>query len=605
MTVAGRLANPAPMAHRLLLLLIGLAPCLAWAAPSLDVSVDRTAVALGDRLTLTATLLSDRAAFGGPRLQEPQLDGFAVVGRMSFSSFDSRARQNQLKLQLTLSPLKAGQLTIGAFRYPDPSGPVTSEPVRITVTAPSGGGGPTPGAAPGTADPNGAAAPDAEQAPDRLAFLRWEIDTTDLWLGQQVRARLNLYVNRQVSVRNFNASDINPQGFWTQDRAQRDRPKLVQLGNEVFTREALWDQHIFPIRAGTLTLPAVDATMLLSSRGLGRRQTQEVTRRVEAVPLTVKRLPTDGRPANFSGPAVGQVRIEAASNGSKVKAEDGLQLTVTTRVDGLIQNVPAIELPSLDGLKVFPPSETTNTSVRGDSVVGIRRQTWLLRPTRTGRLQIPALTLPYFDPATGRYATARSRPVWLTVTGQPATDAAPDSAAAAAASAPDGPALRTIRKAPTLESTAAGPAYRHPLLWLAAVLPPLALLGLILAGRVRRQRASTAGSRAARNAAKVATEALGRAGKAAPRAAYTTLAQTLERYLETRFAQPFKGLTHAGLTERLTGLGVREETAAAAIHELENCDFARFAPGSGADDVSEAAGRMAALIARIEEEAAG
>lgn len=51
-------------------------------------------------------------------------------------------------------------------------------------------------------------------------------------------------------------------------------------------------------------------------------------------------------------------------------------------------------------------------------------------------------------------------------------------------------------------------------------------------------------------------------------------------------------------------LGVGADTAQAIVRELENCDFARFAPGAGADDVSEAARRAAALVDRVEQEVA-
>lgn len=567
--------------------------CSALAAPSLDVSVDRTEVVLGDRISLTVTLLADTRGFGGPQIQEPRLDGFATVGRMSFSSYDSRKRQNEFKLQLQLSPIKAGELVIGPFRYKEAGGAVSSEPITIKVTGGQQGGQGNAG------DPNAS----AEQAPDNMAFLRWEVEPEGpLWLGQGLRARLCLYANRQLSVRLEHITDVNPQGFWTQERGRRERARLVQIGNDVFAREVLWDQHLFPIRVGELTLPAVTAKMVLSTRGRGVRRSQRLNRKVAAETLTVRPLPPQQRPADFSGPAVGKVRLDAKANRTKVKAADGFQLTITTRVDGLIENVPEIELPDLPGLKAFPPSATTNTSVRGDRVVGVRRQTWLIRPTKTGRIKVPSVNLPYFDPTRGAYASARTRPVWVNVTGTPVASKDADPAAAAASAAPDGPALRTIRKAPVLEASASGPAYTHPLLWVALILPPLALLGLIVSERLQRNRASTAGSRAARKAPRQAKDALSQAGKAKASAAYTAIAHALEAYFEARFGRPFKGLTHPKLVATLTDLGVGADTAQAVVRELENCDFARFAPGSGADDVSDAAGRAAALVDRIEQE---
>jgi hypothetical protein len=576
------------------LLLLLLLPVTALAAPSIKASVDRTELRLNERLTVEVTLVSERVGFGGPGIQEPDLKGFVSVGRVSFSRYDSRSAQNVKTLQLTLQPVRVGALTIGAFRFPQQGGaPLTTEPIEITVQGAQAAPPANRPTQPNTANQ----VPAAPETPgDEVAFLRWEVDHTQLWLGEQIRAQLVLYVNRELGVRDFEASDVNPQGFWKVERNKRTRARLVQFGQKVYAAESIYDQQLFPLRAGMLKLPAVDTTMTVSTRSFGRRRSQRVQRRAEALALTIKRLPSQGRPANFAGPAVGRVRIEAQSNRTKVKAEDGLQLTITTRVEGLIENVPEVQLPDVPGLRIFPPAATTKTTVRGDTVSGLRRQTWLIKPTKTGRIKIPAVSLPWFSPKHGAYRTARSRPVHLNITGTPR--AAPSSDAAVAGD--DAPKLRSVRAEVDL-SPAHGAVHRAPLFYLVIFVPPLAFFGLLLAGRMRSRRDASAGSRAARRAGRDALAALDAAKAQPPSKAYGAIAHALETFLSTRFERPFKGLTHGQLSDALAALGVPAGTATELIEELENCDFARFAPGSDSGDVAAAAARATKLINAIEQ----
>lgn len=564
-------------------LLLGLI-CLvtsAQAAP-LAVEVDRDAMQVGETLRLKVTARTKGP--GGANLVSPSLSAWQIVSQFETTTFDSRAGERRRVLNLNLQPLKTGTIVIQPFVLRTSTGEHRSEPITITV------GGTATNTRPDPAD--------TATVPDRAAFVRWEIEAKGpLWVGQQLEARLVFYYNLQVRLRGADLGEVKLQGFWTHDRKSSSGRRRVQLGEDIFVRETLVHYQLVPIRAGALELPPVEIELSADqSRGFDRRRVK-VKRKSAAVPITVKPLPTDGRPGDFKGPAVGKLVLQAGADRTRVKAGEGVQFSITTTVDGMLQNVPPIELPDLDGFRVFPPSEKTTVRLFNDRLRGVRRQSWLMRPTRNGQLKIPSVSISYFDPDTGRYHTARTQAIDVVASGVDASPA--NGAAGAAVSASETPALRTIRKSIDVDQTDR-PVYSQLWFIVGAAAPPALFIGVLFAGRVRRRRAAQSGNRSARRAASVAKSRLDTIARGKTEAPYAAVANALLGYLEARLEQPVKGLTHPELSRVLQARGAQPAQIADLVTELENCDFARFAPSQGGLGVGECVARARKIIAGLE-----
>jgi hypothetical protein len=149
---------------------------------------------------------------------------------------------------------------------------------------------------------------------------------------------------------------------------------------------------------------------------------------------------------------------------------------------------------------------------------------------------------------------------------------------------------------------------RPPVLAVLLALPPFLLGALYGVERARELlRRDTARSRlrrarsGARRRLKVA-EALIRTGaeQVAP-AFFGELQRALYEHLEVVLGSPATGMTLAELQPFLLARGVPEDTARAVIGELENCDFARFAPAAqGRDEMRAAVKRVRELLLAIE-----
>ncbi len=564
---------------RPLLLLLLLLPAASAAQSPVTATADRSEMQVLDVLSLEVQ------ATGG-NVQAPDLEaaGWRLVGQSQRMSIVNGRSSSSLHLQL--QAVRAGNLVIGPFTVDVGGQRYQSRPIPIKVQDE----GETSGAA--------GAPPPTEAPRDESAWLQWGVDGSEVWLGQEVQARLYLFIDPRVRLSDVNVSDVNLEGFWTEHSGQRrSARRQIQVGGRVFNRIELGYYHLFPLRAGELLLPAVEATLQVRSGAGFSRRTQSAKRVSQPLPLTVKALPQQGRPPGFGGPAVGQVGVEARLDRTAINADEGVQLTVQTRIrSGRIETVPEVVLPPLDDFKAFPPTSDANSRPDGGHINGFRTQTWLLKPKKGGRLALPTLKVPYFDPQAGRYRVAQARGQVVTVRGAPT-----EAAAGKVKGIPDQKselALHTIRKAPDLDARDT-PLHRSWWFLLALLLPPVGLLGAIGRDRYLAHVGATAGGRAARRAGGEAQAALARVPRE-PSEAYAAVARALLVYLEARFGIAARGLTHAQLSDALRAEGVPDGLVRDLVSELENCDFARFAPAADVGAVDAAVERATSLLDRIE-----
>jgi len=198
-------------------------------------------------------------------------------------------------------------------------------------------------------------------------------------------------------------------------------------------------------------------------------------------------------------------------------------------------------------------------------------------PRRSGVLALGPWVVPYFDPATGRYAEARSVATTVLVT-------------EAATPAPQVPADEPAREEPAAVSV---PPLRRGLLWLALVVATGLGVGLVWRGLRHR-----AGAPDARRDALAAADAAARASDSAGEARALALALRLglEQRLRARVGAPAPGSSaRASAAEELAARAEGDAIAMQAAELLLALERARFAPGAVAPD----AARLRAAIARL------
>jgi hypothetical protein len=615
---------------------------------------DRTEVTLGEVLVLELTLSLGEGRADG--FMPPDFNGFRILGEYPSQSTQIQMSggrsitRNMYTWRYELSPTQSGRLTIAAAKVRAAGRELRTAPVAVTVhsgaLAPGGNPAATapnprqrrPRRAPGTGSPFddlfGGAMPDPfsdpAQPPERSGrssgasgasgarnFLRATADKTRVFVGEQLVVDWALYLaERQDKYQAV--TEARTVGFWSVDLAGAGAQGNLSLKEATFEGKSylvatLQRRALFPLRAGTLTITPLESEVSqVDFFGRAAR-----TERLKAEPLDIEvvPLPEAGRPANFDPAAVGRFSIEAHVDRSDVAPGEPVSLTVTVSGQGNLRKLAPPRLPPLDGWKLYEPKTDVKVDNQG-GITGRKTVEYLMLPERPGTTMVPAFELTYFDPAQRKYITEKTAPVRLVVKGDPSAVAArPVDRAGAGGQSPAPPTsglenvigaeLRPPRSNPSLRRDLGATFYRSGAFSWALFLPPLAYAGTALFGRMRtRFGRDTEGARRRKVKRQVrhhlrAAEAAQQDGN--PTKFFAEIDRVLRELLSARLGQTIAGHSREELTALITGTGLSTEVAERTIAALDQCDQARFAPGSvGAAELGVALERAEELITQIE-----
>jgi hypothetical protein len=350
----------------------------------------------------------------------------------------------------------------------------------------------------------------------------------------------------------------------------------------------VFQRALFAVTAGPLQGPAPQLTYSLPQSASYFSREERYMVRAESAQLVVRPLPTEGRPADFTG-AVGVLSASARFNSSAVRVGDPLLFTVRLEGVGNVRLLPAPAL-ELSWATVVRGSERVRVDTSGALVRGVKEFDYLVTPTRDGPVTLPVVRYPYFDPYREAYLVAETRPADVRV-------AAGDLAENAAAEDMEQAALRPWRHRPpvTLNTVTAG--WRMVLLTL-LVLAPLPAI-VMRWQRVRRRRAALAPAPGTALKHEATPDDDSPAG-VARRTRRTVLGQ-----LAARLQTPVADLVTQADVERIVRRrGVTRATTRDLLDLLDDLAVAGFAPHGHTDAApSSLESRAARLLQRVHEEA--
>lgn len=143
--------------------------------------------------------------------------------------------------------------------------------------------------------------------------------------------------------------------------------------------------------------------------------TETLTLATKAVDVSIRPLPVDEQPADFSG-LVGDFSVSMTGSESTVKMGESVTVRVVLEGDGTLAGY-ALPLTSDDaGFRMYDDEPTLETKLqdgRFRSRMTLRRA---IVPEATGVLSIPPIEIRIFNPASGRYERISSQALELTVT---------------------------------------------------------------------------------------------------------------------------------------------------------------------------------------------
>lgn len=443
-------------------------------------------------------------------------------------------------------------------------------------------------------------------------FLRLTFSKRNVLVGETVTATLKLY--QRVNIAGFQDAKFPTfNGFWSQELSAPTNIEFHResVGDKIYNAAVLRSWTLVPQKAGEVTIDGAELVCLVNIRSqrpasgsifdsFFQDDYQTIRKRVTTQPVTLQvgSLPA-GAPASFGG-GVGSFKMDAALTRDSLKAHDAASLRITVTGSG---NIALLEAPKVQ----FPPDfEVYDTKV--SDVAGGKVFEYPFIPRSHGDFVIGPVEYSYFDIASRKYATLRSRELPIRV--EKGADAGGN-----AGQVVSGVTRKDVRdvgsdirfivtKQPSLAPVGrffVGSAGFWSLV--AALLVLASAAWFILRGLAAR-RADVAGSKN-RGATKMARKRLARAGVFLKGDLHTAFYEELHRallgFISDKLNLDAADMSKENIAAKLADGSVPEGLVSAFIALLDACEFARYAPDAGHDAMNTHYEQAVSVISAIDD----
>ncbi len=390
------------------------------------------------------------------QLTPPDFPGFHIAQGPIQSSGMSIVNGNMTQykaLSYVLQPTKTGKFTIDGATAMVDGKHMQSNPITINVTAtssnPSGNNTPNNNNAflpPSVRDPFGPAEPadidreyvlrPGENIKDKIRknlFVRVQVDKNTCYVGEPIVATYKLYSRLSSESRVTKRPSLNGFSVYDMIDPNADAVTVEKLNGKPYTVHIIRKTQLVPLQAGTIDLDPVEVEntvhfvrkdprqehkhsgnairdffdQMAGEDEMGPEVTDNVTLDTKPLPITIKPLPEENRPAGFNG-AVGRFSIQASLANKNMSAQDEATLHVVVRGQG---NLPVITAPSVswpNGIEAFDPTAKEDVNKTVAPMSGSKSFDYVFTPRNPGHYTIPPISFPYFDPSSGSYKTAET-----------------------------------------------------------------------------------------------------------------------------------------------------------------------------------------------------
>lgn len=361
-----------------------------------------------------------------------------------------------------------------------------------------------------------------------------------------------------------------------------------------------------PTKSGTLQIPSFKfkytkrgepkiveekkqmGNMSFSSRSV-KQESIETETSTPPLNITVKPLPTEGKPEDFSG-MVGNYSFSADFDNTQLKVGEAMTLTINIKGDGLPGSIVDPKLPDFSEFRSVPPENNISKRVSGNKVITTKNIKVFLYPKKKGEFTIPEIKYSWFNPSKKKYETAVAGPWNIVVEKGDNTAEAIFQAPAAAATGPVAVKKQEIeslgndiRFIHSMKGASDSPA-PYKTIWYWALFLAAVPFYFIVTLAVRRKRKNSNNKALVRKGkankqlkARFANANTALA-KGDAKALYAALENGLVDYISDLTNVEFRGMTRPQMKQELENRKVNAETIAAIDSWLEKCAFARFAP---------------------------
>ena len=388
--------------------------------------------------------------------------------------------------------------------------------------------------------------------------------------------------------------------------------KIESLNGRPY-RTVTWQQYVmFPQTTGKLEIPSItyDGMVVLQNRNVdpfeaffnGGSGYVEVKKEIKAPGLTITVDPLPARPTNFSG-GVGTFNLSAQLDKTEVKANNPVNLRIVVSGSGNLKLIkqPVVNLPKdFDqyDAKIEDKTKLTTNGIEGSMVYDM-----LIVPRHQGKYDIPPVEFTYFDIQSNSYKTLRSQPFTLNVAkGDGSSSVSSYSSEELKQLNQD---IRYIKTDNTRLRAVDEFFFGSTFYWISLAVLLAVFISLFIIFRHRAIENANISKMRGKRANKVAVRRLRvadkllKAGKQSE--FYDEVLRALWGDVGDKLNMPVAQLSRENISQQFSERGVDEATLSQFLGALDECEYARYAPGDPRGNMNKVYDAAIQAIMKIED----
>lgn len=376
----------------------------------------------------------------------------------------------------------------------------------------------------------------------------------------------------------------------------------------------VWSQYVlFPQQTGKLEIPSITFEGVVAQQTVSDNPFDaffngggyvEVKKKIYTPRVTIDVQPLPTKPAGFSG-AVGEFNLTSSINTTDAKTNDAITLKLALSGTGNMKLISAPDIKFPQDFEVYDPKATDNLKLTGAGLNGTKTFEYLVIPRHAGEFKIPAVEFIYFDLKSNSYKTLKSEEYTIKVAkGEGNSDqviADFTNKESVKMLAKD---IRFIKLGDTSIKPKGTFFFGTAAYWLWYLVPFILFVAFVIIYRKQARENANVAKMKTKKANKVAARRMKLAGKlladGKKNEFYDEVLKALWGYISDKLNIPVSQLSKDSIETRLSDRGVSEELVKEFIGTLNECEFARYAPGDESEAMDKVYNAAVEIISKME-----
>ena len=558
----------------------------------------------------------------------PDFKGFEVIygpatsSQSSFQMINGRTSQSSsiIYTYVLLSDVQ-GTYTIGSASVQVEGKTVRSKPVQVRVL-PAGAGGSAYGG--GGSSSYGSASGRQSNVPvttgqgitSKELFMTATASRTSVHEQEAILLTYKIYT--LVDLRQLDGKLPTLDGFQIQEiPLPRTKEFSLEHYNGRNYRTVVWSQYLlFPQKSGKLTIPSITYEGVVVTRNQnidpieaffnGQSGLLELKKKITTPALTINVSPLPNKPADFSG-AVGKFTLASSISTQEVDANEAVTLKISVKGSGNMKLIATPEVNFPKDFDTYDAKVNDNFQLTRTGLAGNKDFEYLFVPRHAGTYDIPAVKFTYFDTEARTYKTLTTEPYTIKV--NKGKGGAGQSVSNYSGQQQDVQQLnqdiRFIKTGDVALHQQGDTFFGTWKYWTAYLLPFLLFVLFIVMGRKRMKTNANVALTRGKKANKVALRRMKTAKTLLDShdasKFYDEVLRALWGYVGDKFNMSQESLNKENIEQSLTSRNVPAEQIGQFMKVLNDCEFARYAPGDVNENMENVYNSAISAITKMED----